>query len=808
VTVELHCPDEERRGLIRGKGINAIEFLEVLPGQRTLLVHCLGTFGALDAQNVVITGGVRVRGVEAVWAGSASTVDLDTLDERERPRIEEMPFGEREQTLLVRVDRAGDFSTYTLSLVASRAAHDRPPDGFDPILSTAAFSFKVDCASPFDCGHEPTCELPRLGSPPIDYLAKDYSSFRRLVLDRMSVVMPDWRERNPADQLVALVELLAFAGDRLSYYQDAVATEAYLGTARLRSSVRRHVRMLDYAMHDGANARTWVCVKVKRGSDGALLEPETPVLTGELDAEPALERLDVPAALSRGAVGFETLERTRLRWSHNRIELHTWGDANCCLPRGAMTATLRQKAEDGPLLLKAGDLLAFEEELGAESGVAADADPAHRHVVRLLTDPRPVKDPAEPAVQLVDVRWHADDALPFPLCLRMHDAGPTSVACGNVVLADHGSRVVNERLPEPVSGRRYRPPLQRSSLTHAVAHDPQPARGLSATATLRSDPRTALPWIHVLGEGERWEPERELLGSNRFARSFVAEMEDDGRARLRFGDDVQGRAPTAGEFFAATYRIGNGRAGNVGADALARVAPATAIGIDKVWNPLPATGGEDPEPTEQVRLFAPQAFRSQRRAVTPDDYARMAERHPEVQRAGATRRWTGSWHTIFITIDRVGGRPIDAAFETELRAFLDPFRLAGHDIEIDGPHDVALELELTVCARAGYVRANVEEAVVDALSSRRLPGGRIGHFHPDRFTFGQTVHLSPIVAAVMAVPGVEWVDPVAFHPLGQPQGDELDEGRITLGRLEIARLDNDPNEPEHGRLVLHMGGGV
>jgi hypothetical protein len=49
--------------------------------------------------------------------------------------------------------------------------------------------------------------------------------------------------------------MLAYAADQLSYYQDAVATEAYLGTARRRTSARRHARLVDYFMHDGANAR-------------------------------------------------------------------------------------------------------------------------------------------------------------------------------------------------------------------------------------------------------------------------------------------------------------------------------------------------------------------------------------------------------------------------------------------------------------------------------------------------------------------------------------------------------------------------
>ena len=44
-----------------------------------------------------------------------------------------------------------------------------------------------------------------LPAPLIDYLAKDYGSFRRLMLDRLSVIMPDWTERNPADPQVVKV---------------------------------------------------------------------------------------------------------------------------------------------------------------------------------------------------------------------------------------------------------------------------------------------------------------------------------------------------------------------------------------------------------------------------------------------------------------------------------------------------------------------------------------------------------------------------------------------------------------------------
>jgi baseplate J-like protein len=811
VRTQLHCPEDARREAVRDKvTINGIDHLEVLASQRTLLVHCFRSVDGLDADNVLIDGGERVTGVQVEWATAADVLDLAVLRPDERARIPAQQPA-RKRILVVRTDRAGDFSAYRLELVESRALRDRPPADFDPIRSGVNFSFKVDCDSGFDCADDDRCEEPEPVVPQIDYLAKDYASFRRLLLDRLSIVTPDWRERNPSDVLVALVELIAYAGDQLSYHQDAAATEAYLGTARRRESVRRHARLVDYRMHDGANARTWVVFEIEPDpeTDLSTLDAGTMVLTGEIGEPSTLQVRDVPAAASAGALVFETLESIVLREARNEIAIHTWADPDCCLPAGATRATLR--GDEAALRLRAGEVLLFEEVRGAGSGRIEDRDPAHQHAVRLVADPVRVDDPLETAQDVLEIEWHPDDALPFPLCLRLWGDNPTAVARGNVALCDHGQRISAEELGSlPRAGRRFRPLLARPGLTHAWPYDAERARQLRRPAreALRLDLDEVRPWAFLRGEGELWEAERELLGSDRFATKFVVEMTGDGRAQLRFGDDVIGREPQPGTSFTATYRVGNGRAGNVGAGALKRVAVDKPLKIRSVRNPIPASGGTDPESLEQTRLFAPQAFRSQRRAVTVEDYARAAETHPEVQRAGATRRWTGSWWTMFVTVDRIAGRPIDRPFEADLRRHLDALRMAGHDIEIDGPAYVSLELGLDVCVAPGYVRADVKEALLEELSNRRLSGGRLGFFHPDLLTFGQTVYLSPIVARVMQVPGVEWVEVTAMHRFGELQGNELERGRIDFGKLEIARLDNDPNRPENGRLDISMRGGA
>ncbi|MCU1348793.1 MAG: uncharacterized protein JWO56_1823, partial [Acidobacteria bacterium] len=135
------------------------------------------------------------------------------------------------------------------------------------------------------------------------------------------------------------------------------------------------------------------------------------------------------------------------------------------------------------------------------------------------------------------------------------------------------------------------------------------------------------------------------------------------------------------------------------------------------------------------------------------------------------------------------------------------YRMAGVDVEIDGPRFVPLELELLVCVKSDYFRADVERAVLDVLGSRTLSDGTLGLFHADRFTFGQPVYLSAIYAAVHGVTGVQSVEIRKFQRQGVASTDAFTTGAIAIDRLEIARLDNDPSFPERGVIRLTMGGG-
>ncbi|MCK6508264.1 hypothetical protein L6R53_33715, partial [Myxococcota bacterium] len=118
-----------------------------------------------------------------------------------------------------------------------------------------------------------------------------------------------------------------------------------------------------------------------------------------------------------------------------------------------------------------------------------------------------------------------------------------------------------------------------------------------------------------------------------------------------------------------------------------------------------------------------------------------------LERAAAILRRTGSWRTVFLTADRCGGADVDQGFENALIAGLEPYRLAGQDLEVEAPRYVPLELALTVCVKPEHQRSHVEAALRAQLGSRLLPDGRRGVFHPDRLSFGQTLYLSPLQAA-------------------------------------------------------------
>lgn len=103
-------------------------------------------------------------------------------------------------------------------------------------------------------GRCPDCAERRVELPPplpepgddFDWLARDFDSFRRLMLEELAGRFPERTRWTAGDLEVVLVEALAALLDQLSDMADRVAAEAYLQTARRPESVRRLLSLIGY----------------------------------------------------------------------------------------------------------------------------------------------------------------------------------------------------------------------------------------------------------------------------------------------------------------------------------------------------------------------------------------------------------------------------------------------------------------------------------------------------------------------------------------------------------------------------------
>jgi hypothetical protein len=849
---KLSCKNEQARRelLLDRPDFNGIDYVEVQASDHHVLsVFFIKPVGPLNPANpndpndqyglstnlspITISGGTRIVGVKPV-SGTRQ------------------PDG----SLTLVVDHAGDYSTYTLTIDIS---------GLDRLLRQVDFSFMASCPSDFDCRQVTVCPPPELQDLLLDYEAKDYASFRRLMLDLLPQLNPNAVERNPSDLGIALIELLAYTGDRLSYFQDAVANEAYLATVRQRISARRLAKLIDYKMHDGRNAWTYVHIAVSgpfnldQGSK--VVSRISAPLAGEAAPPGAMvdgtkitaDSLQTNPALAT-AVVFETTHLVRLDPKNNQIVIHTWGNDECCLASGSTEAFLytikHDQSADLPVLQK-GDFLLFEEVVGPLTGLAADASPAHRQIVQIDQNPAVDQDPLfsnitvngvpqpllplQTPLPLLRVHWRLQDALVRPLCTSTRPLGKAllrnvTVARGNIVLADHGL-TTNETMTPPspvVDSANFRLPLSQGPLTMQaepaqVNYDPATLRLLTPRTDLTGDASAAKPAVALEvdfpTESELWVPVDDLLESSTFDHDFVAEVDNNDQGLLRFGDDEYGRSVSGARAFHAVYRIGNGTKGNVGAEALAHLALSPVVNVvTTVRNPLAAAGGVDPETIAEVQQWAPQAFRvKQFRAVTEADYVIVAKKLPQVQSAVASFRWTGSWYTVFVGIQPSNTADLvlkpdgvmlltDSLRQTVLQ-FLTSYRQAGYDLEIRPPQFLPLEIDISVCTAPGYFRGDVEQGVLKALSSQILADGSRGFFYPGNWVFGQSLYLSQLYAAVEAVQGVDSLEVTVFRQFGQPDNGELAKGVVAAGPWQIVQLDNDPNFQEHGVLKITMLGG-
>jgi len=230
------------------KGLNGLRLVQVFPDNANdrarldvQLHNGNGTTG-LVKDDFAISGGHRVLAGNLVGQVQVTAVATDA-----DPTI-----------LHLTVAPIGDYSTYTLSMTRRRGSASEKV--IDPIFDELDFKFRPACFS-IDCAPEWEPAPPPLANPKIDYLAKDYDSFRHTLITAMQSRVAGWTPTSEADLSVVLLDLFSAVADELSDFQDRVMNEAYFLSARKRVSLARYARLMDYHIYQGNQASTWLAIQ-------------------------------------------------------------------------------------------------------------------------------------------------------------------------------------------------------------------------------------------------------------------------------------------------------------------------------------------------------------------------------------------------------------------------------------------------------------------------------------------------------------------------------------------------------------------
>lgn len=744
---------------------------------------------------------LRIRGGHRIRGGTASG------------QIHVTAASTAGNVLTLTVEPIGDYSTYTLVVTHP---------GFDPLMSELGFKFRPGCFSA-DCspGWDPAPPPP---SPlAIDYLAKDYASFRHTLIAAMQQRVPGWQSTSEADFDQVLIDLFAAAGDELSDYQDRVMAEAYLATCRSRVSLARHARLMDYHIHQGNQSTTLLALQVDPTlatqdyllPDGTLISDTFTLPAGFLAwaGDPA-----VPAT----SIYFATREDRVLHPFFNELGLYTWQDVIPSLAAGATTADLAPASTDVATcdivaaLITHGVIreLVLQERLNPATGARPGANPDKRQLLRLLTA-QTIPDPMT-GMACVRVTWREEDALKFNFCFIVDspDGDITGVSTfhGNLAKAYQGqpvTTVFRDHDAELAPGEYAYERTERRGILCRLPY--RPLAYLDTPVGGEIAPQSTLHIaVEIPGQGDVVFLEainlvhaNDTLDEGNF---FAVETDELQRSVLRFGNGTNGYLLPDGAIVRCRYQIGGGEYGNVGRDAIVFHDTAGVPEILSLWNTFDVTNGRDPEAAEQVLRNAPEAYRArQLRAVTLDDYIARAEEVDGVSQAVAAYAWTGSWRTVRLCIDPSGKDTLDTDLLARLHAHLEAVRLIGEDLEIRPPHFVPLKIEVTLCVDENYWPEDIRYILEQEFSTGYTPDGRPGFFHPDAWTFGQSLHASEIAGRIHRIPGINVILAIDLDRWNEPTPGPGDV--IAVAFNEIVQVKNDPDHLETGFMHIHLQGG-
>ena len=171
------------------------------------------------------------------------------------------------------------------------------------------------------------------------------------------------------------------------------------------------------------------------------------------------------------------------------------------------------------------------------------------------------------------------------------------------------------------------------------------------------------------------------------------------------------------------------------------------LGVNEVTNPLPSSGAEDPEITDNARNNAPLTILTMDRIVSLKDYESYTNGFAGIEKAQANIVWDGEKRIIHLTIAGINGCSItkDSDIYINLVKSINSSRHSDQKVIIEPFSELKFNLSAKILVDDKYITENVFSEIRKCLTDE---------FSFNRRSFGQAVSSSEVIAAIQKVDGV------------------------------------------------------
>ena len=565
--------------------------------------------------------------------------------------------------------------------------------------------------------------LPRLN---IDYATKDFEGFKIELLNLLARRIPEYSDFSESDAGVVLVELLAHGLDILSYYNDLVANECFLTTARNRANIIKLTNYLGYTPLENTPAKFYQIFELVPRNEITTIPAKFMVKTEGVGDEAQVFETDSAFSYPANATGTEA----------GPLQVETATVVGTISTTG--NARVVVSYTSGSTVVDSVNYVAVTS--GDDASAVAEKIRTALGDVTAITTNWTIGGTGENITLTRKVAADNDNNLNIAISNSTCDGLTSAPSSINTTVGweylyrvpiTHGRTIYNE-----VIGSSNGTANQSFILGHANVI------------------KSSIQISCYIGIGEYgwldFTAVDNFMRSDAYSKHFTVSLDDEGKATISFGDGDFGYIPPASVGgIKATYRVGGGIAGNVNGNTIVKTETSMAV-IKNTFNYTTAYEiGVDAESNELIKSHAISNLRSLDRAVTVLDFEDIAKLIPGVSQAYCVELENDPNYHANLYVLLEGLETLPSANQVAIQEIVDDRKIIGSKVQVLGPTFETVNFTITGTTYTAFVNAEVEDLIEDAVKQ---------YFALGNFNFGQIYYRSQLVSTLMAIPEVKSIE--------------------------------------------------